>query len=53
MGKIGIPQTLDALREEDIPRIAERAVAEAHLKYPVPRYMSQAECEDVVRQMLA
>ena len=51
--KVGIPETLDALREDDIPRIAQQAVAEAHLNYPVPRYMSQAQCEGLLREMLA
>jgi alcohol dehydrogenase class IV len=53
MGRVGIPQTLDALRGDDIPRIARQALGEAHLNYPVPRYMSQAECEGLLRQMLA
>lgn len=51
--KVGIPETLEALREDDIPRIAQQAVAEAHLNYPVPRYMSQAQCEGLLREMLA
>jgi alcohol dehydrogenase class IV len=53
MEEVGIPPTLDALRVEDIPGIARQAVAEAHLNYPVPRYMSQTECEGLLRQMLA
>jgi alcohol dehydrogenase class IV len=52
MEKVGIPPTLDVLLAEDIPRIAQQAVAEAHLNYPVPRYMSQAECEGLLREML-
>lgn len=50
--KVDVPATLDALREEDVPRIARQALAEAHLNYPVPRYMGQAECEDLLRRML-
>ncbi|MES2918633.1 MAG: iron-containing alcohol dehydrogenase [Pseudomonadota bacterium] len=49
----GIPETLQDLREADIPAIAEAALAEAHLSYAVPRYMDQATCEGLIRQMLA
>jgi alcohol dehydrogenase class IV len=48
---IGIPRYLDALREEDIPALAQAACAEANT-YPVPRYMTQAQCEDLIRQVL-
>ena len=53
MAEIGIPYTLDALREQDIPAIARQALGEAHLNYPVPRYMSQPECETLLRAILA
>lgn len=43
--QIGIPQTLPALRRQDIPSLARDALREAHWGYPVPRYMSQAQCE--------
>ena len=49
---IGIPTTLEALKEEDIPRIARGALKEAHYLYPVPRYMDVAQCEEIVRKML-
>ena len=49
--RVGIPETLDALEPGDLPAIAKQAVAEAHLNYPVPRYMSQAECEDLLQRM--
>ena len=49
---IGIPTTLAALREEDIPALAEAALQEAHTDYPVPRYMTQEICEDLIRQVL-
>lgn len=48
----GIPEGLKELREADIPAIAEAALQEAHFTYAVPRYMDQATCEAVVRQML-
>jgi alcohol dehydrogenase len=50
--KVRIPASLDALRVEDVPVIAQRALAEAHMNYPVPRYMVQAECEGLLRRIL-
>jgi alcohol dehydrogenase class IV len=50
---LGIPATLDALREADIPALAEAACEEAHLGYPVPRYMDVPTCEQMIRQVLA
>ncbi len=49
---LGIPTFLAALRESDIPALAEAACREAHTGYPVPRYMTQAICEDIIRQVL-
>lgn len=50
---IGLPPTLAALREADIPGIAGRALAEAQGFYPVPRYMRRPECEAILRRLLA
>lgn len=49
---LGIPTVLDALKEDDIPALAKAACWEAHTGYPVPRYMSQAVCESLIRQAL-
>ncbi len=49
---LGIPRHLDALREADIPELARAACWEADTNYPVPRYMSPATCEDLLRQVL-
>ena len=49
---LGIPTVLDALKEDDIPALAKAACWEAHTGYPVPRYMSQAMCENLIRQAL-
>jgi len=51
--EIGIPETLAALRPEDVAPIARQALAEAHLNYPVPRYMSQSQCETLLRAIVA
>lgn len=48
---IGIPATLDALKPDDIGPIAEQALAEAWLDYPVPTYMTQDECEAMLRRI--
>jgi alcohol dehydrogenase class IV len=50
--RLGIPPTLDALREKDIAALARAACHEADVSYPVPLYMSQTECEAVIRQVL-
>ena len=50
--RLGIPRQLDALREEDVPALARAACREADTNYPVPRYMSEEVCEDVIRQAL-
>ena len=49
---LGIPTYLEALKEADIPALAKAACWEAHTGYPVPRYMSQAVCEDLIRKAL-
>ncbi|MEW5880595.1 MAG: alcohol dehydrogenase, partial [Pseudomonadota bacterium] len=41
-----------ALREEDIPQLARAACREADFNYPVPRVMSQADCEALLRAVL-
>jgi alcohol dehydrogenase class IV len=48
---LGIPTHLDALKEADIPALARAACAEANT-YPVPCYMTQPQCEALIRQVL-
>lgn len=50
--KVQIPATLEPLRADDVPAIAQQALAEAHMNYPVPRYMEQAECEALLAMIL-
>jgi alcohol dehydrogenase class IV len=50
--KMKIPTSIDALKEKDIPEIARRALDEAHPDYPVPRIMTQEECEALIRNLL-
>ena len=50
--RLGIPTTLAALREPDIPALAAAACKEALIGYPVPRYMDQDTCEAIIRKVL-
>ncbi len=49
---LNIPPTLQALRQQDIPDLARAALKEAHTGYPVPRYMSQSQCEALIAKLL-
>ncbi len=49
---LGIPLYLDKLQEKDIPALAKAACYEAHTGYPVPKYMTQKQCEALIRQVL-
>ena len=49
---LNIPLFLDALQEADIAELAKAACHEAHTGYPVPRYMTQEQCEALIRQVL-
>lgn len=50
--RIGIPETLDQIRAEDIPAIAADAVKEAN-GYPVSALMNIEDCTRILRQMSA
>jgi alcohol dehydrogenase class IV len=50
--RLGIPRQLDALRAQDVRALAEAACAEADGNYPVPRVMSRADCEALLRKVL-
>ncbi len=49
---VGISPTLEALQAQDIPTLAREALTEAFMNYPVPRYMEQSDCEQLLRQLL-
>ncbi len=49
---LAIPRQLDALREDDIPALAAAACWEADTNYPVPRRMTQEDCEAILRGLL-
>lgn len=47
-----IPEQLEALKEKDIPAIAQAALKEAHYNYPVPKYMNHADCKNLLQQLM-
>jgi alcohol dehydrogenase len=49
---LGIPLVLDKLKAADIPALAKAACFEAHTGYPVPKYMTQTQCEALIAQVL-
>jgi len=50
--KVGIPEKLAALEAADVPEIARAAMIEAHRDYPVPKNMTLAEAEALLRRLL-
>jgi alcohol dehydrogenase len=50
--RLGIPRTLAALKGADIPSLAKAACWEADTNYPVPRQMSQRDCEGLIHALL-
>jgi len=50
--QLGIPRLLATLREQDIAALAAAACWEADAHYPVPRRMTQADCEALLREVL-
>ena len=49
--RLGIPATVTELRDEDIPQIAQGALHEALLNYPVPRHMGRRDCEQLLQSL--
>ncbi|MGN0962654.1 MAG: iron-containing alcohol dehydrogenase [Clostridia bacterium] len=50
--RLGIPDVIGALKEEDIPALARTADQEANPLYPVPRLMDAKELESLYRAVL-
>ncbi|HVT37226.1 MAG TPA: iron-containing alcohol dehydrogenase [Nevskiaceae bacterium] len=50
--EFGIPTQVEKLKQSDIPAITDKALAEAHWTYAVPRYMDKPECQAFIAQML-
>jgi len=50
--EFGIPSQVEKLKAADIPEITDKALAEAHWTYAVPRYMDKPEAQAFIAQML-
>lgn len=50
---MNIPDKFDFIKEEDIPTIVKRALKEGNPLYPVPKIMDEADCEAVIRRLMA
>lgn len=48
---MGIPTTIYALKEKDIPELAKRILKEGNPTYPVPRIMHYQECCEILTQL--
>ncbi len=49
---MGIPEKIDAIREEDIPAMAKQAATESNPLYPVPKLMNRKELEQIYRVVM-
>lgn len=49
--RMGIPEHLDVIREEDIPQMVAWALREANPTYPVPVLYDEAHCAEVIRRV--
>ena len=47
-----IPSKVAELKRADIPLIAKRALKEGNPGYPVPKLMSQRDCQTILRKLL-
>jgi alcohol dehydrogenase len=49
---VGIPQKMESLKPADVTGIARAAMIEAYRDYPVPKNMSLAEAQTLLRRMI-
>ena len=48
--EVGIPRTTDVIRQEDVAGLVEAVLIEGG-NYPSPRFLSKAECTDIVSKL--
>ncbi|MCB6200721.1 iron-containing alcohol dehydrogenase [Extibacter muris] len=51
--RMGIPEKLEGIREDDIDMLAKRAAKEANPLYPVPKIMKKAQLKEIYYQIRA
>lgn len=51
--RMGIPEKLPQIQEKDVPVLVERTLREGNPLYPVPKIMGKADCEAVIRRLMA
>ena len=49
---MNIPEKFDFIKEEDIPTLVKRALKEGNPGYPVPKIMTEQDCEKVIRSFM-
>ena len=49
--RMGIPEHLEVIREEDIPQMVTWALREANPTYPVPVIYDEAHCAEIIRRV--
>ena len=50
--RIGIPNKLLEIKEEDLLEMTKRSLKEAHPMYPVPRFLSRKELINIYREIM-
>ncbi|MEZ8146749.1 iron-containing alcohol dehydrogenase [Enterovibrio norvegicus] len=50
--EMALPKTLEAIKSPDVSTIAKLAIKEANWNYPVPRYLTQLECESLIQKLM-
>lgn len=51
--RMDIPEKIPQIQEKDIPTLVQRALREGNPLYPVPKIMDEADCEAVIRELMA
>lgn len=51
--RMGLPEKLEGIREDDIDMLAKRAAREANPLYPVPKIMKKAQLKEIYYQIRA
>ena len=48
---LAIPHSLEEVKRTDIPLLAKSAIAEANWHYPVPKFMNEVQCQEIIRKV--